>query len=96
MLGRLGNTLQGFHKPGRPETSDPRWEPRTGLRRIVREEEATSPMTAGRSRPRPAAPVGQASYWERYTVVTHKKSQDALTIKQAAQVRSRVKLSMNR
>lgn len=83
--GRLGNTLQGFHRPGRPDTSDPRWEPRTGLRQIVREKQATSPISAGLTRPRPAAPTGQASYWEKYTEVSNRKSQEASIIKQAAE-----------
>ena len=81
---RLGNTLQGFYRPGHEDTSDPHWEPRTGLRKIVRERQATAPTMTGLSRPRPVVPLGQASYWERYTEVAQKKAQEASEITQAA------------
>ena len=73
---RLTNTLQGFHAPGRADVLDPRWEPRTGLKHIVREKEKeVTPLMKGVVRPRPAAPLGQAAYWERYSLASEQKRQ---------------------
>jgi len=130
LLCRLGNTLQGFQQPGRAETRDTRWEPRTGgdsayliaqtyvisrkhpktaiecpvflsiqcllltllcssssyllmmsagLKHIVRDGEL-----AGICRPRPAVPLGQATYWGRYSKKAESKKEQVAQLQQKA------------